>query len=220
MLHARRDHRDRCPMTLPVARRKIVGRRNRRVRRVEQRNITPRHNHLIVGERPVSRRETRGRLQTRILKPRMILVDPGIDDADLDPRACVAAAANQAPRRRHPHQVQRRIQHRLGRRQVLHPFHARNVFQRGPVVRRHSHEYCVHQHLRRGTHLHLSPAQLRDHGSLRPTHLGQMRLRFRTLQGCPRLSLLSYRRVFEDQRVINQSVAALRECCRHQQHQN
>ena len=97
----------------------------------------------------------------------MVLVDAGIDDADAHARAGVGAAADRAPRRRHAHQVDGRVEQGSRRRLILNPLHTGDILERGGVLGRDAHENGVDQNLRRGADGHFAGSQFRQHAALR-----------------------------------------------------
>ena len=98
VLDSRGNHRNGRAVPDMVARAVIVGSGIGGVRIAIEGHITPRHDHFTVGEIRVAEREAGGRSQCRIDEAWMILVDAGIDDADLDAGPGIGRAAQGAPR--------------------------------------------------------------------------------------------------------------------------
>ena len=70
----------------------------------------------------------------RVVKPRMILIDTGIDDADLHAQACVGDATQRVPGGGSVDQASRTIQMRMPDTKAHHGFDARQTLQRGQLV--------------------------------------------------------------------------------------
>ena len=102
-------------MTVAIARRVIVGRRiGRRIRgartRCHLRNVAARHNHLVTGvveavARNIAFRKPCGDCQRTVLKRRVRLVDPRIDNRDPDPLSGILLSADRVPRRWRVHEL-------------------------------------------------------------------------------------------------------------------
>ena len=63
------------------------------VRRWQERDVAARDDHLVVGVRRISFRESIGHGERVVAKSGMVLIDAGVDDADLDSDAGIGFAA-------------------------------------------------------------------------------------------------------------------------------